>query len=1298
MKARLRKALSYFLAIALVIAMVPGLAMPVQAGLIAFNIADGDIIISPGASSGFNVTQGGITSPDRISISITGTTTSNKIVVEDGATANITLNNLSIDLSGSSGCAFELQGTANVTLTLSGTNTLKSGTDSAGLQVPDGTALTIEAGSTGSLTATGGSCGAGIGGKALGMVGGVAAVGTVGTITINGGTVTATGGDGYSDPTYGSKGGGAGIGSGGTNSYYGQGPDSGTIIINGGAVTATGGSYTGTVGGNNGGGAGLGGGGYRGGGTITITGGTVTATGSDREASGIGSGYGGASGTITISGGTVTAKGSTDGAAIGGRNYGSTPGIITISGGTVTALGGQLGIYNGGSLSTITIDSGAILIATSTSNIYSAVSTENTTYAGTAYVLMANFITSKTGVTATEVYASGSPTASASLTPNRDYESIAFTVPGTGTYSLKTNGVTQQYYDYIGDTKSTAFTVSGTGLTTYTGVEDVTGSGDTTAPTLSAISSATVTVGTDITVTSSEDGTLYLVPKGTYVNKTALDAVTTNKATTACTANNAASLSTTGLTAGTYQVYAVDAADNVSAASADITLTGGSGGGPDGLTTTGGNANYIPSGSAIVVDSGLTLAGISGNIEGATVMVRNFAAGDVLTYPAQIGNITGSYNTSTGVLTLSGADTQANYQTALRTIKFSTTSGDLTNRLIDFSVGGGLYYAPTGHFYEYVDSGVPITWDAAEAAAEARDLFGRQGYLVTLTSDGENSFVQAKTSGLGWIGAKDINHPAGDWRWVTGPEGLEDSGNGLAFWAGYTDGSAVGSNYTHWWTGEPNNFGGTEYAAHMFGPGSSNAGYWNDYAPTNSGARGYIVEYGGMPGDNPLNVVSTKTVLITNNPSGGGGGGGSRTSSLANTGVDILVNGKTENAGTATTGTIGTQIVTTITVDQQKLEQKLAAEGNNAVITIPVNTKSDVVIGELNGLMVKNMETRKAVVVVKTETAAYTLPAQHINIDAISRQIGTQVALQDIKVQIEIAKAAAETAQVVENSAKKGEFLVVAPPVEFNVKCTYGDKTVEVSSFNAYVERTIAIPDGVDPNKITTGVIVDPDGMVRHVPTKITTIDGKYYAVINSLTNSAYSVIWHPLEFKDADNHWAKDAINDMGSRMVVSGVGNDLYEPDRDITRAEFAAIIVRALGLQPGTGNNPFADVKNTDWYCDYIKTATEYNIISGYNADKFGPMDKITREQAMTMIAKAMEITGLKAEFAGGGMDELLAGFADAGKSADYAKNSIAACVKTGIVSGRNGNMIAPKANITRAEVAVIVRSLLQKSGLI
>ncbi len=456
----------------------------------------------------------------------------------------------------------------------------------------------------------------------------------------------------------------------------------------------------------------------------------------------------------------------------------------------------------------------------------------------------------------------------------------------------------------------------------------------------------------------------------------------------------------------------------------------------------------------------------------------------------------------------------------------------------------------------------------------------------------------------------------------------------------------------------------------------------------------YVLEI--TASDGTLSSTKTVTVTVTQKVSSGGS---TTPTQPSGAGVIILVNGKTETAATATTTQNGNQTVTTIAVDDKKVEEKLQTEGNNATVTIPVNNSADVVVGQLNGQTVKNMETKEAVLEIKTENVTYTLPASQINIDNVSGQMGQNVELNDIKVNVAISTPPQDTVKVIEDTASKNNYQVVVKPVEFNITCSSGNKTVEVSKFNGYVERLVAIPEGIDPSKITTGIVLNSDGTFSHVPTAIKIINDRYYAKINSLTNSTYSVIWSPKTFKDVENHWAKDAVNDMASRLVISGVGNDSFAPDRDITRAEFSAIIVRALGLMhPRTGKTSFSDVSKNDWYYDAVSIAYEYGIISGYGNGKFGPMDKITHEQAMAMVAQAMKITKLKAEFKNGEAEQLIASYGDFKNASSWSKNSIALCVKTGVVPDGSGKLAAPKDNITRAEVAVIVQRLLQKSNLI
>jgi hypothetical protein len=230
--------------------------------------------------------------------------------------------------------------------------------------------------------------------------------------------------------------------------------------------------------------------------------------------------------------------------------------------------------------------------------------------------------------------------------------------------------------------------------------------------------------------------------------------------------------------------------------------------------------------------------------------------------------------------------------------------------------------------------------------------------------------------------------------------------------------------------------------------------------------------------------------------------------------------------------------------------------------------------------------------------------------------------------------------------------------------------------------------------------VIEPNGTVRHVPTRIEASGGNYTAHIHSLTNSTYALIWHPLQFVDMANHWAKDAVNDMGSRMVAHGTEKGQFSPDGDITRGEFAAILVRGLGLELKKDGKAFSDVKLTDGYNDAVQTAYAYGLINGFEDGSFRPNDKITRQQAMTIIAKAMMITNGSAALSvtAEESEKTLRSYTDGGNVSTWAKSGVASIVKSGVVLGRSKSLLAPKANITRAEVAVIIERLLKQADLI
>ena len=271
-------------------------SMPMSALAATWDISKGDITVNA-ESGGQTVRQGGGAAVEDNAPVIKGSSTENTVTInaEKDQTANVTIEDVNIDMSVAGKAAVSTTGEGNVNIELNGSNALKSGHSHAGLEKNNDGNLTIQdKDKDGSLNAKGGQDGAGIGGGSSGAGS---------DITITGGKVTARGGN-Y----------GAGIGGG----AYGNGSD---ITVTGGEVTANSGNY----------GAGIGGGGWGNGNNITISGGKVTATGG-MFAAGIGGGMHRDGNDITISGGEVSAAGGKCGAGIGGGLDARGSGDVTVSG------------------------------------------------------------------------------------------------------------------------------------------------------------------------------------------------------------------------------------------------------------------------------------------------------------------------------------------------------------------------------------------------------------------------------------------------------------------------------------------------------------------------------------------------------------------------------------------------------------------------------------------------------------------------------------------------------------------------------------------------------------------------------------------------------------------------------------------------------------------------------------------------------------------------------------------------------------------------------------------------------
>ncbi len=180
------------------------------------------------------------------------------------------------------------------------------------------------------------------------------------------------------------------------------------------------------------------------------------------------------------------------------------------------------------------------------------------------------------------------------------------------------------------------------------------------------------------------------------------------------------------------------------------------------------------------------------------------------------------------------------------------------------------------------------------------------------------------------------------------------------------------------------------------------------------------------------------------------------------------------------------------------------------------------------------------------------------------------------------------------------------------------------------------------------------------------------------------------VSFSDlGDAAWAKEAVTFLANKAIINGKTASSFAPNDDITRAEFAKIVVKAFGLEDTSASvSSFSDVSASDWYYTAVASAYNKGIIKGYENGTFGVNDKITRQDMAVIIYRAAQVAGktieaTKAEVA----------FADSADIATYAAEAVATLQKGGVINGMTATTFAPTATATRAQAAQMIYGLVK-----
>ena len=202
---------------------------------------------------------------------------------------------------------------------------------------------------------------------------------------------------------------------------------------------------------------------------------------------------------------------------------------------------------------------------------------------------------------------------------------------------------------------------------------------------------------------------------------------------------------------------------------------------------------------------------------------------------------------------------------------------------------------------------------------------------------------------------------------------------------------------------------------------------------------------------------------------------------------------------------------------------------------------------------------------------------------------------------------------------------------------------------------------------------------------------------VERLTLSKYTVMAYTGTFADTAGHWAEADVKLLAAKGIVKGMTATAFAPEAKITRAQFAAILVRALGIaeQKATGWR-FKDVAANAWYAGAVEAAAAKGLVSGYPDGTFKPDANITRQELAAMVAKALAYQGKAEALSDTQVNDLLSRFTDRKEIGGWAIKAAALAAKTNIVQGRTQSQFAPRATATRAEATVMVKRMLTYTG--
>ncbi|WP_229106850.1 choice-of-anchor I family protein [Paenibacillus sp. 1001270B_150601_E10] len=328
-----------------------------------------------------------------------------------------------------------------------------------------------------------------------------------------------------------------------------------------------------------------------------------------------------------------------------------------------------------------------------------------------------------------------------------------------------------------------------------------------------------------------------------------------------------------------------------------------------------------------------------------------------------------------------------------------------------------------------------------------------------------------------------------------------------------------------------------------------------------------------------------------------------------------------------------------------------------------------------------------ASLVVETKLASYRLPIEALPLAKLKQDGG----LEKTNVILSIDKANHQVGEKLRAKVQaSGAKLVSSNAVAFTLSIAQDKSIQEIKDFDRqYVSRIIPLPEGVSSSKVTAVKVNEETGTFIFVPAVQTTLNGKPALMLKHTGNGVYALLQYQASFADLKGHWAKAEVESLASKWLVKGKNSTTFAPNEAITRGEYTALLVRALGLAPAVGATTFVDVNAKHPFAGEIAAAERLGILKTAVGTNFRPEASLTRAEMAVMTARAIE-----AAAAVNKSKVNLGSFKDASTIPAWAVDAISQLVELGILEGDQKGRLVPNESVTRAQSALVMSRMLKE----